>query len=235
MDARSRHNSAIIVAAGAGKRMGRQTPKAFLQISGKAILLRTLEKFRDANAVDSITVVLPQQSFSVWERMVSSWTVAKLDALVAGGASRQESVWNGLSQLSPQSDIVLIHDGVRPFIRTALIEKSIKTAQSSGAAILGVTPKDTIKTITAEQVSGTCQRSALIAVQTPQAYRYDIIMRAYRHAREKGVNATDDAALVEQIGCGIEWIQGDYFNIKITSPEDILVAETFIQSRVDSG
>lgn len=232
MNSNPGQNRAIIAAAGAGSRMGGDVLKPFIDIDGKPVLLRTLEKFQSIANIHGITVILPQRSFSSYEQQVKAWNLEKIDNIVAGGENRQASVWKALLTLPPTTAVVLIHDGVRPFIRAELIEHSIKMTGNFEAVVLGVTPRDTIKTIDCNRIVDTHERDRLVCVQTPQTFSYSAIMAAYKAAQHRGVIATDDAALVERLGKRVYLIKGDYYNIKLTLPEDIITAKAFLRNGV---
>lgn len=162
------------------------------------------------------------------EEIIKRYKFKKI-RLVEGGKERQDSVYNGLRELSPQTDIVVIHDGVRPFVPVNIIEKSITAAAKYKAVGVAVPVKDTIKVVDKNHtIKNTPDRKTLWAMQTPQSFTYDIIMRAYEKAMRDGFYGTDDTVLVERLGLPVKIIEGAYENIKITTPEDIVFAETFI-------
>lgn len=221
--------TAIIVAAGSGKRFGGHVKKQFLQLQGKPVLQYTLEKFQACKQVDDICVVVPQESIR-WlaSEIPEQWGIGKATKIIQGGAERQDSVWAALQELDEDVDIVAVHDGVRPFIRTEMIARLVDAAGKSGAAIVGVEPKDTIKRTKNAVVVETLDRSTLVTVQTPQVFKKELLVEAYQKALFDGYKNTDDAALVERLGKHVVVIEGSYQNIKITSPEDIFVAEAFL-------
>lgn len=221
--------SAIVAAGGQGKRMNSSISKQFLKIKGHPILCYTLKIFESLNFIDEIILVIGSNDKKRAEKTVNYYKFKKVK-IVEGGKERQNSVYNGLRKLSPQTDIVIIHDGVRPFVTKKMILKSIKSAQNFGAVGVAVPVKDTIKVIGADNlIKDTPKRSNLRAIQTPQVFKYDLIMRAYEKAFEDGFYGTDDTVLVERLGHPVKLIDGSYENIKITTPEDILVAETFVR------
>lgn len=220
---------AIIAAGGCGKRMNSSTSKQFLRIKGHPIIYYTLKIFESLNFIDEIILVIGSDDKRQAEEIVSYYKFKKVK-IVIGGKERQDSVYNGLKKLSPKTDIVIIHDGVRPFVTKKMIIESIKSAQSFGAVGVAVPVKDTIKVIGNNNlIKDTPTRSNLRAIQTPQVFKYDLIMRAYEKAFEDGFYGTDDTVLVERLGCPVKLIDGSYENIKITTPEDILIAETFVK------
>ena len=208
----------IIAAGGSGKRMGR--PKQFLPLAGKAVVEWTIEVFRKIKVVGQIVLAVPEDDL---ERAKNLGVT-----VVAGGEERGDSVKNGLKAISPDCDLVIIHDGARPLITPDIIEKAISEAKEYGAAIVGVPAKDTIKRVGDDLViKDTVDRQALWQAQTPQIFKYEIITRAYAKKR----SATDDAKLVEDLGIKVKMVMGSYENIKITTPEDLIVAEAILRSR----
>lgn len=219
--------SAVIVAAGQGRRMNSDINKQYIEIAGKPVLSRTLQVFEDCNKIDEIILVVNSQDiFYCKENIVGFNHIHKVKALVAGGTERQVSVYNGLMEVSSSCNIVLIHDGARPFISRKCIEDSIDAACEYGAACVAVPVKDTIKMADDEDfIAMTLERSLLWSIQTPQAFRYDLIMEAHKKSKESGYMGTDDAVLVERLGIKTKLVMGDYSNIKITTQEDICIGE----------
>jgi 2-C-methyl-D-erythritol 4-phosphate cytidylyltransferase len=226
--------SAVIVAAGTGSRMGVQaTSKQFLPINGRPILAHTLLRFETCPEIDRIVLVIREEERGRCEQIVSEIDAHKVSAMVAGGKERQDSVWNGLSQLSPQTEIVLIHDAVRMFVTHDILTMSIQYAREWGGSIAAVPAKDTIKTVTSHQnaffVESTLDRSTLWQVQTPQTFQYPLICDAHQRAHQQGFYGTDDAMLMEHFGHPVKIVPGSYRNIKITTPDDLLIAEAFLR------
>ena len=190
---------AIIVAAGKGRRMGGDIPKQFLKLDGKPIIAHTLQRFDDIQCIDDITVVVADEYVEYMQsHVLDRYEIEKPITLVEGADTRQNSVFNGIKALSRDTDIVIIHDAVRPFIQRDLIERSIYTAIEFGGAVIGVPVKDTIKQVDGDGFIGaTLDREMLWAVQTPQTFKYDIILKAHRQAMEDGFVGTDDSMLVE--------------------------------------
>jgi 2-C-methyl-D-erythritol 4-phosphate cytidylyltransferase len=216
----------IIPACGVGSRFGTSTPKQFVELFGQPIIYHTIHLFDDIDSVKSIIVPVQTQ----WKDLVSNCKSKKEIILAKAGKERQDSVHNALSIAKYLDvDYILIHDAVRPCASFNLINKIIQATIDFGAAIPGITPKDTIK-ITNENsfVSKTLYRPSLKAIQTPQGFRKEIIIKAYQKADELGFYGTDDAYLVEQAGFPIKIIEGDELNIKITSKEDLLFCEKII-------
>lgn len=215
--------SAIIVAGGRGERLATGVPKQFLEVQGKAILLRTVEAVWSCVQISEMVVVVPE---SHWER-ASKILAGKEVKIVAGGAERQDSVFAGLETISPSVRLVLIHDGVRPFASKDLIERVIAAADQNGAAIPGIAIKETIKEVDPKslQVVSTVDRSRLYAIQTPQVFSRELIMEAHQRAQSLSFYATDDAGLVEWLGREVSLVPGEETNIKITTPLDLKLAE----------
>jgi len=221
---------AIIPAGGAGKRMGTALSKQYLTLAGKPILAHTLSPFQESGAVDAIILVVPaEDSVPVGHTIVDKYGFTKVKCIVPGGAQRQDSVRNGLREIGEGYDVVLIHDGVRPFVSDDLIRRAILAAETFGAVTTGVPAKDTIKEISPEGfVRNTLSRDGIWLIQTPQAFRTEIIRKAHLLAEEDRFYGTDDAALVERMGIPVKTIAGYYGNIKITNREDMVLAEYLI-------
>ena len=215
--------SAIIVAAGEGKRFG--SAKQFAPLKGKPVLDWTLEAFEDHMKVTDIILVVKED----WLRRKFISRYKKLVAVVRGGEKRQDSVMAGFNQLkSNQTDIVLVHDGVRPLVGKDLISRIIEATEQKGAAIPALSLEDTIKRVEGEKVVKTLDRLTLFRIQTPQGFFYTTLERALRKAKEDNFYGTDEASLVERIGENVYIVEGNTQNIKITSPEDIHIAEALL-------
>ncbi|SHJ31598.1 2-C-methyl-D-erythritol 4-phosphate cytidylyltransferase [Lutispora thermophila] len=225
-------NTAVIVAGGKGTRMNMGINKLYLDIKGKAILARTLDVFFASHSIDEVILVIGQgdeENFK--EKVLNDINICKPFKLVTGGKERQDSVYNGISNMSKDSDIVVIHDGARPFITKNLVEESINQAKIYGAVTLGVPAKDTIKIVGEDRfIINTPDRSSLWLTQTPQTFATHIIVQAYEFCRSNGIMATDDAMLVEKTGYRVKMIEGSYDNIKITTPDDMILAELLLES-----
>lgn len=220
--------SAIVLAGGRGKRMNYHKSKQFIEIKGKPVLVYTLEKFIYNKSIDEVILVLPEDEVDYCKKEVLQKYSLKVDRIVIGGKERQDSVFNALEAME-KADIVLIHDGARPFINEKIIEEGIKYANIYGAAAPGVTPKDTIKVKNEDNISvDTPDRNTLVAVQTPQCFKYDEIYQCHRKIKEENAIVTDDTSVVERYGHKVYLYEGDYTNIKITTPEDLILAERLI-------
>ena len=220
--------SAIVLAGGRGKRMNYHKSKQFIEIKGKPVLVYTLEKFIYNKSIDEVILVLPEDEVDYCKKEVLQKYSLKVDRIVIGGKERQDSVFNALEAME-KANIVLIHDGARPFISEKIIEEGIKYANIYGAAAPGVTPKDTIKIKNEDNISvDTLDRNTLVAVQTPQCFKYDEIYQCHRKIKEENAIVTDDTSVVERYGHKVYLYEGDYTNIKITTPEDLILADRLI-------
>ncbi|KAF0221377.1 MAG: 2-C-methyl-D-erythritol 4-phosphate [Geobacteraceae bacterium] len=214
-----------------GKRMGADINKQYLLLAGMPIVARTISVFEQADFVDEIYLVTPSQEIPYCrEQVVERYGFTKVRRIVPGGAERQNSVLNGLRAMADVSDddVVLIHDGVRPFIPAGVLEHAVETARLHDGALVAVPAKDTIKVVTDGIVRETPPRENLWLAQTPQAFRYAIIRAAHEIAEAERYLGTDDASLVERMGKDVRIVMGDYRNIKITTPEDLILAEAFL-------
>lgn len=223
---------ALIPAAGMGKRMGAGINKQYLLIAGSPIVARTVAVFEQSPLVDDIYIISPEAEIPFCrEQVVEAYGFAKVRAIIAGGAERQHSALNGLRGIvdPTDDDIVLIHDGVRPFVTHEIIAGAIDTAKREDGALVAVPAKDTIKVVEGALILDTPRRETLWQAQTPQAFRYGIIRNAHEKAAAEGFLGTDDSALVERLGGKVHVVMGDYRNIKITTPEDLVLAEAFLK------
>ena len=222
--------TAVIVAAGKGKRMGTEISKQFLPLGGKEILAHTVEKFEKAEKIRDIILVTGADSLQDVQEMAQEYGWKKIVFIVAGGKERQDSVWNGLQAVSADTEIVLIHDGVRPFVTEDILNLSIETALEMGGCVAGVPAKDTIKVCDGENIAiATPDRSTLWQIQTPQTFCKELITKAYEQAKEDGFVGTDDASFAEHCGYPVKVIMGSYRNIKITTKEDLIIGEAFLK------
>lgn len=225
--------AAIIVAAGQGKRMETDINKQYLLLKGKPILAHTINVFENCALIDEIIVVVGEhEKAKCLYNIIKPYGFKKVKKLIAGGQTRQQSMYNGLKEVSTNTDVVITHDGARPLIHEFILQKSIKETLVHKATIVGVPVKDTIKMVNSEGiVNNTPQRDLLWTVQTPQVFSYKLLLKAHKAALEEGYVGTDDAMLVERIGHPIKLIKGKYDNIKITTPEDLIIAEAIINIR----
>jgi 2-C-methyl-D-erythritol 4-phosphate cytidylyltransferase len=224
-------NTALIVAGGSGLRMQASVRKQFLLLDGLPVIARTVLAFSSCTDIDRIILVLPKDDLAMVKRdILSKLTLNTSVDLVAGGAQRQDSVFNGLKKLDPDCRVVAIHDGVRPFVTPRQISKCIAMAEDHGACLLGLPVVDTLKRVSQDQtVEKTLDRHRIWTAQTPQAFRVDLIKRAHLQARKDNIIGTDDAALVERLGIRVQMIHGSWKNIKITTPQDWQFSEAVIQ------
>ncbi|HTF99462.1 MAG TPA: 2-C-methyl-D-erythritol 4-phosphate cytidylyltransferase [Nitrospirota bacterium] len=226
----------LVPAAGAGKRMGKTVAKQFLPLGDMPLLAYALLAFQRAAEIDEIIPIVSNEDIeSCLDAIIEQYHITKVRTLVAGGRERQDSVANGLQKLGKETSLVLVHDGVRPFVTPAMISACVEHARKGECVTVGVPIKDTIKDVTAEGiVRKTLERSSLWAVQTPQAFPVDTLRHAYDEARKKRWYGTDDAMLVERTGVSVRMIMGSYENIKITTPEDLLLAEEILKRQCNA-
>ena len=216
--------TAIIPAAGFGRRMGGAVPKQFMYLAGRPILDYILTAFEDHGGVESVILTVPEEEVETVTEKCKAFAIVK--QVIAGGEQRQDSVYNGLKSIEKGTDLVIVHDGVRPFLTVEMIESVIKAATEYSAAITAIPVSDTVKRATEEGwVDRTIDRSDLWRVQTPQAFRYDLLRRAFEKAMADSYYGTDESSLVEYIGQPVKIIMGSLLNIKITRPEDLVLGE----------
>ena len=223
--------NAVVVAAGQGKRMGGDTPKPFLLLAGRPLILHTLSRFA-ASQVRRVIVVTGVKEVSRCQELIESDIQLRcLDCIFeVGGVRRQDSVSRGLARVDPDCEVVVIHDGVRPFVSSRLIDRCIEVVFREGAVVVGVPVRSTIKVVSNERlVLDTPPRNTLWEIQTPQVFRLEIIREAHNKAILEGTEATDDAMLVERLGKSVSLLEGHPTNIKITTVEDMLLAEALIR------
>jgi 2-C-methyl-D-erythritol 4-phosphate cytidylyltransferase len=225
------NTTAIIVAAGEGRRVGAGISKVYLPIGGRALLLRTLDQFFRAKRINNLIVVIANEDLERCRSLLRNDPHASRQSwiLQTGGSSRQKSVALGLEKVSSDCDVVVIHDGARPFVGPELIDRVIEEASSREAVVVGVPVRDTIKVISKDrQILSTPARDCLWEIQTPQAFERSLIFEAHEAAKRNEQDATDDASLVERLGKPVYLIDGERTNIKITLPEDLLFAEALV-------
>ena len=226
--------NALIVAAGKGLRMQSDVPKQYLTLADEPILCRALRVFDRCEAIDAICLVVPESDLTFCRRrLLPSIGLGKTITLVAGGVERHQSVYNGLQAMAAQTEIVVIHDGVRPFVVPAQIRACIDGARRFGACILATPARDTVKRADSSNlIIETLDRQCIWLAQTPQAFRYLLIREGHESARREGCGATDDAVLVERMGKPVKIVEGSPLNIKITSPEDLKVAVAMLAAKL---
>lgn len=227
--------AAIIPAAGAGTRMKSSSPKQFIPLGDSSVLIHTLGKFAACTRVPSACVSLREADMPVFRQELEQRGLSDFAHLVAGGAHRQESVYNAFNTLDSGTDIVVVHDGVRPFVEPAMIESVIDAAAERGSAIVALPCIDTVKQVERQQVVATLPREKIVMVQTPQAFRYDILKEAFERARADHFHASDESCLVERLGYPVTVLLGSERNIKITKPADLPLAELFVQQSSGPG
>jgi 2-C-methyl-D-erythritol 4-phosphate cytidylyltransferase len=221
----------IIPSGGIGKRYGTPNPKQFELISGIPIIIRTLNCFKEVNEIKKIYIPVHADWIEHLDKLIVEHRIEKTIEILQGGPERQDSVFNALKLINPDEyDIVLVHDAVRPFVSKRLITDLIKTAREAGCAISYTKPKDTIRLKTEDNKYTIIDRDKLHSVQTPQVFRTDILQRSYENAKSSSYISTDDAALAEFSGYNPVLIEGDEYNIKITTPFDRTIAESLIKN-----
>jgi 2-C-methyl-D-erythritol 4-phosphate cytidylyltransferase len=211
--------------------MGNGTKKQFLLLGGKPILAHTLRCFEEAPEVSEIIPIVPVDEMeNCLEQCVESQSLRKVKRVVPGGSQRQDSVYNGLKAVEPDTDFVMVHDGVRPFVSEECIRQLLTALKDYDGAILAVPAKDTIKEVSADcVVCKTLDRRRCYQVQTPQAFRFDVLKDAFARAYADGFYGTDESSLVERCGGSVKVVVGSYANIKITTPEDMVLAEALLR------
>ena len=220
---------AIITAAGQGKRIGTSVPKQFLKIQGKPLLHHTLTVFSSCTLIDYVVLVMPQADVDAMrEDWLKKYEIVR--EVVAGGEQRQDSVYNGFNSLENGTDIVVVHDGVRPFTTSKMITATVEEAEKHGAAITAIPVSDTIKHVVDSFVKETISRVGLWRVQTPQAFDYRLLEQAFKKAKKDSYYGTDEGALIEYLGAQVKVVQGSELNIKITRKEDLVLAESLLSS-----
>jgi 2-C-methyl-D-erythritol 4-phosphate cytidylyltransferase len=228
---------ALVPAAGRGLRMGGSVPKQYLSIGGEPLIVQSLRVLQAAPVVDQIILAVPSADIEYCQHeIVLRHRFTKVTKVVAGGAERQDSVRHALAEVPSDIDIVLIHDAVRPFVTQRMIEEVVAASWKEGAAIIALPMRDTVKQVrTDRMIERTVDRTPLWLAQTPQAFRRDWIETAHRNAHAEGVRATDDAFLVEWLGYSVAVVEGSGENIKVTRPEDLVIGEAILASRMSES
>lgn len=227
---------ALVPAAGRGLRMGGAIPKQFLALGGEPLIIQSLLALQAAAVVDQIILAVPSADIDYCQReIVAKHRFTKVMKVVAGGAERQDSVRHALAEVPSDTEIVLVHDAVRPFLTQGMIVEVVAAARKRGAAIVALPMRDTVKQVGPDgMIERTVDRAPLWLAQTPQAFRRDWIEEAHRKAQAEGVRATDDAFLVEWLGHAVAVVEGSGENIKVTRPEDLVIGEAILASRKTS-
>ena len=228
-------NVAIILAAGKGIRMGKEKGKLFLPLQGRPLLAWTLLVFESFREIEEIIVVVPPGEEDEYQKnFLLPYNISKAKKLIPGGPQRQDSLWNGFQEIYPPCKLVVVHDGARPFLEEEILKNALEAAESSGAAVVAIPVKDTIKVEDGTgMVRQTLSRNNLWLAQTPQVYQYPILKKALEKAKDEDFYGTDDSSLVERIGFPIKIVPGSYENIKVTTPEDLIFGEAILQRRLN--
>lgn len=220
----------IIPAAGQGKRMGAGKNKLLIELNAIPVLIHTLLVFEKDDKCSEIILAIHPQDEAEFTALLEKYKISKVKGLIPGGKERQDSIYNALKTVHGEG-IIMVHDAARPFIKIADIHRLAEAAKKSGAAIIGVPAKDTMKKVSNGAVLETIDRSSLWVVQTPQAFRISLLKEAYKKAEAALFTGTDDASLVERLGAAITMVEGDYDNIKLTTPEDLYFADAILRKR----
>ena len=224
-------NIAIIAAAGSGTRMASDQPKQFLLLAGTPVIFHTLKSFEQCDSIHEVIVVLPAEESAGFLSLAGKFGVRKVARVVPGGATRADSVKRGLLAIrAATAEIVAVHDGVRPFVTIAEIEATVAAAREDGAAILVAPVTDTIKQVSGERIVTTLDRGSLRRALTPQCFQYELLRQAYQQADVNDAALTDESALVEKLGKPVRIVEGSARNIKITTAEDLVLAEGLLRS-----
>jgi 2-C-methyl-D-erythritol 4-phosphate cytidylyltransferase len=226
---------AIIPAAGTGVRMGGDTPKQFLSLEGVPIFIHTLRKFARSGAIDAIELGVRPDDMERVRQDLARARIAKPLTVMIGGATRQETVEGALFAAPPDTEIVVVHDAVRPFVELDLITRVVEAARRDGAAILGIPSIDTVKQVERQMILGTIPRERIVLAQTPQAFRYPLLRDAFSNARQEGFMGTDESSLVERLGVSVTVLMGSDRNIKITKPSDLPLARLYLAQEAEKG
>lgn len=226
-------NLALVVAAGKGTRMGTAGGKQFLELAGKPALAHTLMAFERALSIDAIVVVVAEENVKKCLQVIDEHVIIKADRVVIGGEERQDSVYHGLLAAAEFDgvDLVAVHDGARPLVTSHLIDEVVRAAGDCDGAVAGIPAKDTIKIVRDGHIAETLRRDLTWQIQTPQVFRYGLLLEAHQRARSESFYGTDDAVLVERAGARIGVVKGSDDNIKITTPSDLVFAEAILKDR----
>lgn len=225
----------VIAAAGMGSRMKSSLNKQYMELLGRPVLTYSLDLFEKSELVDKVVVVANLSDLDYCQNnIIKKYGYKKVEAVIPGGAERQDSVWAGINYCTEPGGYIAVHDGARPLLSNELFYKLVQQAKRFGAAVPGVAPRDTLKTIDAQGlVIETLDRSKISAIQTPQIFKYDLIAQAYRQAYADGFRGTDDASLYEKYIGRVKVIEGENHNLKITTPTDLTIAEILLGGNTD--
>jgi len=224
-------NVAIVVAGGKGVRFGGDRPKQFLELNGTPIIVHTLRQFELSQQIEKVIVVLPAPEIAGFQSLIDKSGLRKISRVVVGGETRARSVGSGLAAID-EAEVVAVHDAVRPLVTHDEIDRCVTAAAESGAAILAATVSETIKEVADSRIVRTIARAQLRRALTPQSFRFDLLKRAYQDLdalETSGVDVTDDSFLVERLGIAVSVVEGSGRNIKITTPEDLAMAEAILR------
>lgn len=222
---------AIVPAAGLGTRFGEDRNKPFETLGGKPVIVWALETLENMAEIREIIPVLKESDVQAGMELFGSYRISKIRRAALGGRERQDSVFNALNCIREKAPVVLIHDGVRPLLEARVVRRALSALSGCDGVVVAVPPKDTIKEMAGDTVKQTLKRDALVAVQTPQVFLYQPLLDAYERAMKESFYATDDSAVVEWNGGRIRVVTGGYTNIKVTTPEDLVIAEVFLKMR----
>ncbi|MGM0470756.1 MAG: 2-C-methyl-D-erythritol 4-phosphate cytidylyltransferase [Bacillota bacterium] len=224
---------AVVPAAGQGSRMNSKLNKQYLSLLDKPVVAHTIETLENCDLINEIIVVACADEIDYCKQeVIKQYNCSKVSKVISGGASRQQSVYQGLQAVN-EADYVLVHDGARPLITESILQQAIKEVKINKAVGVAVPVKDTIKIVDEEgYVVQTPNRDQLWAIQTPQVFAYQLIMKAYQQAAAQKITATDSSQLVEEFGQRVKLVQGSYENLKVTTPEDLIIAEAIMQRRI---
>jgi 2-C-methyl-D-erythritol 4-phosphate cytidylyltransferase len=223
-------NTAIIVAAGSGKRFGSETPKQFLEVCGRPLIFHTLDQFEACSEIDRIILVISLRETPRFLKIYRQFTYTKVIGFAQGGETRVESVWKGFSSIGDPTEIVVVHDGARPLVTPQEISACVQKARETGAAILTAPVTDTIKEVVDGKIIQTIDRNKLRRALTPQCFRYEILEWAFENV-DLSESATDESFLMEKLGIEVSVVEGSARNIKVTTPEDLKLIESFLSEK----
>ncbi len=222
---------AVVPAGGMGVRMGGPRPKQYLSLAGLPLLVHALRGLLSSKGVSGVVLAVPPGRVDATRRVLRRHRIGGVLAVLEGGSSRQESVWYALQAVPVDTQWVMVHDAVRPFITRDLVERVLAAARRVGAATCGMAVRDTVKRVAEDTVRATVERDGLWLTQTPQAFRRDVLWEAHDKARRDGFAATDDAMLVERLGAPVAMVPGVPYNVKITTPDDLRIARSWLIGR----